>query len=123
MPYNWGPLFIVPTEVSQVYSGTILLREDLDRDLLTKQLAELNIKGPITRITNPWYYRKKGQSTWIKIGESEDQDTFFPVRWDTTALDNGEYEVMGFMHVFVRQESGQEISIARQNAVDVTVKN
>ncbi|TVQ99417.1 MAG: hypothetical protein EA399_07450 [Desulfovibrionales bacterium] len=123
MPYNWGPLFIVPTEVSQVYSGTILLREDLDRDLLTKQLAELNIKGPVIRITNPWYFRKKGQSTWIKIGESEDQDTFFPVRWDTTALDDGEYEVMGFMHVFVKQESGQEISIARQNAVDVTVKN
>lgn len=123
MSYNWGPLFIVPTEVSQVYSGTILLREDLDRDLLAKQLAKLNIKGPVSRITNPWYYRKKGESTWVKIGESEDQDTYFPVRWDTSALENGEYEVMGFMHVFVKQEDGQEISIARQNVVDVTVKN
>ncbi len=123
MSYNWGPLFIVPTEVSQVYSGTILLREDLDRDLLAKQLAKLNIKGPVSRITNPWYYRKKGESTWVKIGESEDQDTYFPVRWDTSALENGEYEVMGFMHVFVKQEDGQEISIARQNVVDVMVKN
>ncbi|PTN33932.1 hypothetical protein [Desulfonatronum sp. SC1] len=123
MSYNWGPLFIVPTELSQIYSGTILLREDLDRELLAKQLTKLNIKGPVSRITNPWYYRKKGEGTWVKIGESEDQEAFFPVRWDTTALEDGEYEVMGFMHVFVKQEGGREISIARQNVVDVTVKN
>lgn len=123
MSYNWGPLFIVPTEVSQVYSGTILLREDLDRDLLARQLEQLNIKGPVSRITNPWYYRKKGASTWVKIGESEEQDTFFPVRWDTTVLENGEYEVMGFMHVFVKQEGEREISIARQNVVEVSVRN
>lgn len=123
MSYNWGPIFIVPTEVSQIYSGTILLREDLDRELLAKQLAELNIQGPVSRITNPWYYRKKGLSTWIKIGESEEEETFFPVRWDTSFLENGEYEVMGFMHVFVKQEGGREVSIARQNVVKVTVRN
>ncbi len=47
MSYNWGPLFIVSTEMSQVYSGTILLREDLDRELLAKQLAKRNIKGAV----------------------------------------------------------------------------
>lgn len=123
MPNNWGPLFIVPTEVSQVYSGTILLREDLDRNLLAQELAELNIQGTVLRITNPWYYRQKNSESWIKIGESEDADQYFPVRWDTTKLQNGEYEVMGFMHVFVQQGNKEEIAMARQNIVQVTVQN
>lgn len=122
MSNNWGPLFIVPSEVSQIYSGTILLREDLDRELLSKELSELNIQGPITKITNPWYFRKKGGSTWVKIGESEEQEKYFPVRWDTTGLADGDYEVMGFMHVFVKQD-GREVAIARRNIVEVTVKN
>ena len=123
MSDNWGPHFIVPTEVSQIFSGTILLREDLDRELLAQQLEKLNFRGAISRISNPWYCRKKGDSTWIKIGESEDQEKYFPVRWDTTTLENGEYEVMGFMHVFVKQEGAQERVIARQNIVEVTIRN
>jgi len=123
MPNNWGPLFIVPTEVSQVYSGTILLREDLDRNLLSQELTEMNIQGTVLKVTNPWYYRQKGGGSWIKIGESDDAEQYFPVRWDTTKLENGEYEVMGFMHVFVQQGNKEEIAIARQNIVQVTVRN
>ena len=62
-------------------------------------------------VTNPWYYRKKNTDTWIKIGESEDRRRNFPVRWDTTNLGNGQYEVLGLMHVFVSKD-GEETAIA-----------
>jgi len=122
MSYNWGPHYIVPSEVLKTYSGSVLLREELDDDLLHKELQELGIGGPILRITNPWYYRKKKSNTWIKIGESIDKQSNFPARWDTTQLENGQYEIMGLMHVFVKK-NGSELAIARQNIVEVTVKN
>lgn len=122
MSYNWGPRYIVPTEAFKSYSGAVRLREELDEDLLHKELAELELSGPILRITNPWYYRKKGSETWIKIGESDDRHENFPVRWDTTNLENGQYEVMGLMHVFVKK-GAEEIAIARENIVEVTVMN
>ena len=34
MSYNWGPHYIVPSEVIKSYSGAILLREELEEDLL-----------------------------------------------------------------------------------------
>ena len=122
MPYNWGPHYIVPSEVLKTYSGAVLLREELNADLLHKELEEIGISGPIVKITNPWYYRKKKSDTWIKIGESDDKQGNFPARWDTTKLENGQYEVMGLMHVFVKS-NGTEVAIARQNVVEVTVKN
>jgi hypothetical protein len=122
MSYNWGPRYIVPSEVVKKYSGSVLLREEFDEDLLAKELKALGLKGPVLRVTNPWYYRPKSTSTWIKIGESRDQQANFPVRWDTTALANGQYEVLGLMHVFVRQNGG-EVAIARENVVEVTVAN
>jgi hypothetical protein len=70
MEYNWGPYFIVPSAALKNYSGVVKLREELDEDLLNKELEELGITGNIVRITNPWYFRKKGAQTWIKIGES-----------------------------------------------------
>ena len=71
MSYNWGPHYIVPTEVIKTYSGGVL-----------------------------------------------------PVRWDTTDLENGQYEVMGLMHVFVEEEEGiKGKAIARENIVEVTVEN
>jgi hypothetical protein len=73
-------------------------------------------------VTNPWYYRKKNTGAWIKIGESADRDENFPVRWDTRSLDNGQYEILGMMHVFVRK-GDEEKAIARQNVVEVTVEN
>ena len=122
MPYNWGPHYIVPSEIFKTYSGSVLLREEFDEDLLHKQLEELRFAGPIVRITNPWYYRKKNTDTWIKIGESADRSSQFPVMWDTTNLQNGQYEVMGLMHVFVRRE-GKDMTIAGQNIVEVAVEN
>jgi hypothetical protein len=122
MSYNWGPRYIVPSEVLKKYSGNVLLREELDEELLRKELGELGLAGPIVRIVNPWYYRQKNADTWIKLGESEDKQENFPVRWDTTILENGQYEVMGLMHVFVRTDGG-ETAIARENVVEVTVEN
>jgi hypothetical protein len=122
MSYNWGPRYIVPSEVLKTYSGSVLLREELDEELLHKELEELGLTGTIVRVTNPWYYRKKNTDSWIKIGESRDKQENFPVRWDTTSLENGQYEVMGLMHVFVRKD-GRETAIARENVVEVTVEN
>jgi len=122
MPYNWGPHYIVPTDVLKSYSGTVMLREEFDEDLLHKELQEMGISGPIVGITNPWYYRKKNSDTWVKIGESSDEQQNFPARWDTTSLQNGQYELMGLMHVFARK-SGADIAIARQNIVEVAVIN
>jgi hypothetical protein len=122
MSYNWGPYYIVPSEVLKEYSGNVLLREEFEEELLSKELEALSISGPIITITNPWYYRRKDSDTWIKIGESEDRHENFPVRWDTTRLENGQYEVMGLMHVVVKGEDGEKV-IARENVVEVTVAN
>jgi len=122
MSYNWGPRYIVPSEIFKTYSGSVLLREEFDEDLLHKQLEESGFAGPIVKITNPWYYRKKNAHTWIKIGESDDRSSHFPVMWDTANLQNGQYEVMGLMHVFVRKE-GKDMTIAGQNIVEVTLEN
>jgi len=122
MSYNWGPFYIVPSEVLKSYSGTVLLRETFDEVLLQKELDSIGISGPLLKISNPWYYRSKGATTWIKIGESSDKHENFPTRWDTANLPNGKYEVMGLMHVFVKKD-GSEIAIARENVIEVSVKN
>jgi small-conductance mechanosensitive channel len=122
MSHNWGPYYIVPSDVLKSYSGTVVLREQFDEELLRKELQSMGVLGPIVRITNPWYYRMKKTDTWIKIGESADEHQNFPTRWDTTSLKNGQYEVMGLMHVFVKR-NGAEIAIARQNIVEITVEN
>ena len=150
MSYNWGPHYIVPSSMLKKYSGSVLLREEFDEDMLHKELEEIGIIGRIVRVTNPWYYRKKNSDTWIKIGEADDICNNFPVRWDTTDLENGQYEILGLMHAFVRKDgpvrwdtislangqyeelgfkpifvrkSGEEIAIARENIVEVTVEN
>lgn len=122
MSYNWGPRYIVPSEVFKNYSGSVMLREEFDEDLLRKELEALGFTGSIVRVVNPWYYRKKNTDTWIKIGESQDRQQYFPVSWDTTSLKNGQYEVMGLMHVVVGKHGEEEI-IARGNVVEVTVEN
>lgn len=122
MPYNWGPHFIVPSETLRTFSGRILLREELDENLLRKDLDELGFSGPVVRIVNPWYIRKADQLSWVKVGESDDQVANFPVSWDTSTVDNGEYEVLGLMHVFVKDGNAQRV-VARQNIVRVTVTN
>ena len=122
MPYNWGPHYLVPSEVMKSYSGAVQLRENLDEELLSKELEEMNLTGSIIRIVNPWYFRKKDTDTWIKIGESSDKAQNFPIRWDTTVLENGKYEILGLMHVFVKKNGG-ETAIARENVVEINVEN
>lgn len=122
MSYDWGPHFIVPSEALKSYSGIVKLREELDESLLAKELEELGISGAIVKITNPWYYRRKNSETWIKVGESDNKRENFPVTWNTAGLENGKYEVLGLMHVFVKKDS-EERAIARQSVVEVSVKN
>jgi hypothetical protein len=122
MPRNWGPHFIVPTGTSGKYSGPVRLRETLDRQLLAEELQELRLPQKVVRILNPWYYRKRGDESWIKVGESDDEKGNFAVTWDTSGLENGSYEILGLMHVFVK-EGTREIAIARQAVTPVTVRN
>jgi hypothetical protein len=122
MPYHWGPNYIVPTEVLKVYSGQVLLREDYNDELLLKELEELGLAGSPVRVTNPWYYRKKGTRTWIKIGESANRAENFSVRWDTSGLPDGQYEILGMMHASLNKGDA-EYTIASDNMVEVTVKN
>ena len=122
MSFDWGPHFIVPSKSMKSFSGIVRLREDFDEDLLHKELEALGISGAVLKITNPWYYRRKSTSTWIKIGESENIRENFPVSWDTSTLENGQYEVLGLMHVFVKRDN-EKHAIARQNVVEVTIEN
>ena len=122
MSYDWGPHFIVPSESLKNFSGIVRLRESIDDDLLYKELEKLSLPKTVVKITNPWYYRKKYDETWIKIGESDDKREDFPVRWDTSNLKNGQYEVLGLMHVFVREGDAEKV-IARQSVVEVTIEN
>ena len=115
-------MFIVPSEKTNSFSGRIVLRERFDEDLLKKELAGLGFSGVPFKATNPWYYRKKGDDTWIKIGESDDKENWFSVPWDTTALKNGTYQVLGLMHVFAKG-GNQELVICRQNIADVKIIN
>jgi hypothetical protein len=122
MSIDWGPHYIVPSETLKAFSGRVLLRETFDQELLKKELNELGAPGDPIKATNPWYCRKTGTETWIKIGESSDKKENFAVSWDTTKLENGEYQVLGLMHVWVKKED-QEVIVARQNIVDVVVEN
>ena len=124
MSYNWGPYYIVPSESLKSYSGGVLLREEYDEALLSKELAELGFAGRVVGVNNRWYYRQKNSETWIQIGESQDKSGNFSVRWDTTVLENGQYEIMGLMHVYTEEQGGEKRkAIARENIVEVTVKN
>lgn len=122
MSYNWGPFFIVPSEKTSTFSRRVVLREKFDEDLLNKELAELGYSGVPFKATNPWYYRKKGTETWIKVGESDDRQNWFSVPWDTTTVENGNYEVLGQMHVLVK-EKDKDLVFFRQNIADVEVRN
>jgi hypothetical protein len=122
MSTDWGPHFIVPSETLKTFSGRVLLRETFDEELLKKELQELGLEGDPIKATNPWYCRKKGTETWIKIGESGQKIENYAVPWDTTKLENGEYQVLGLMHVWVKKDRGEYI-VAGQNIVDVTVEN
>jgi hypothetical protein len=119
---SWGPHFIVPTGSKGTYSGPVRLRETLDKEILAKELKRLDLPQKVVKVSNPWYYRQKGTETWLKVGESEDEKQNFAVTWDTTQLKNGQYEILGLMHVFV-QDGPRQAAIARQGITPVTVEN
>jgi hypothetical protein len=144
--YDWGPHYLVPSKALLNYSGCVLLREEFDEELLRKQMDERGLSGSIARVRNLWFYRKKYSETWTKIGESNDILGNFSVRWDTTCLENGQYEIVGFMLAIVDSVKCDEITLANgqyekwykpifvkkhlekwiigeQNIVEVTVEN
>ncbi|MFC1979031.1 hypothetical protein ACFLVP_03490 [Chloroflexota bacterium] len=112
MLYDWGPHYIVPSKVILNYSGCVSLRDKFDEELLRKQIGERRLSGSIVRISNYWFYRKKNSEIWTKIGESNDIRRNFATRWDTTYLENGQYEIIGFMQVFVDSIKWDEVTLA-----------
>ena len=120
---SWGPQFFVPTITIKHYSGRVLLRETLDDEMLRKELQAMNIDGKPVGFSNGWYIRKKGTQSWIKIGESTVREHDFAIRLDTTELENGAYQVLGFMSARIRTADMKEIVVARQNIADFEIRN
>lgn len=120
---NWGPQFLVPTIIIKHYCGRVLLRETLDDAMLRKELDAMRVSGQPSAYTNAWYIRKKGTLTWIKIGESTKREHDFGMRLDTAELENGAYQVLGFMSVRVKTEDNKEVTVSRQNIADFVIKN
>jgi hypothetical protein len=119
---HWGPRFIVPSITIRLYTGCVLLREELDDELLDKELESLGVRGKPVSYTNAWYIRRLGNQTWIKVGESSNRVRDFAVRLDTTDVSDGPYQVMGFMSVTVRTDQG-DVVVSRQNIADFDIKN
>jgi hypothetical protein len=120
---SWGPQFLVPTISIKHYSGRVLLRETLDDDMLRKELDSIRVSGQPFSYSNAWYIRKKGVLTWIKIGESTNREHDFAVRLDTSELENGAYQVLGFMSARVKTEDNREVTVSRQNIADLEIRN
>ncbi len=120
---HWGPQFLVPTITIKHYSGRVLLRETLDDEMLRKELEAMKISGRPYSYSNGWYIRKKGTLTWLKIGESTAREHDFAIRLDTTELENGAYQVLGFMSAKVKTDDRKEVIVSRQNIADFEIKN
>ena len=120
---SWGPQFFVPTISIKHYSGRVLLRESLDDEQLKKELEAMNIEGRPVGFINAWYIRKKGTQTWIKVGESTAREHDFGIRLDTTELENGPYQILGFMSAKVRTDDMKEVIVSRQNIADFEIRN
>jgi hypothetical protein len=110
--YDWGPHYLVPSKALINYSGIVLLREEYDEGLLRKQMDERGLSGSVIRINNLWYYRRKYSQKWTKVGESSDILRNFPVSWDTIGLENGQYEIIGFMIAYVGSTKWDEVTLA-----------
>jgi len=87
-----------------------------------RELEMLGLSGAILKVTSPWEYRRKNTDTCMKVRESEGREENFPVKWDASTLEIGLYEVLGLMHVSVKNAK-EEKTIARQKIVEVTVKS
>jgi hypothetical protein len=120
---SWGPQFLVPTISIKHYSGRVLLRETLDEAMLRKELDAMRVSGQPFAYSNGWYIRKKGTQTWMKVGESTAREHDFGMRLDTTELENGAYQVLGFMSAKVKTDDMKEIIVSRQNIADFEIRN
>jgi len=120
---HWGPQLKVPTISIKKYCGHVVLREDLDDELLKSELESLRISGSPIGYSNAWFIRRKGTQTWIKVGESVNRYQDFGVRLDTTELRNGTYQILGFMSVKVEKRDKKEIIVSRQSIADFEVRN
>ncbi len=119
---SWGPQFIVPCISIKRYYGCVLLRQNLDDDLLRKELNTMEISGRPAGYVNVWHIRKKGTSSWIRIGESSDRERDFCVRLNTRQFQNGLYQILGFLSVTVKSE-GDAWIISKQNIADFDIHN
>ncbi len=119
---DWGPHFVASSEAARILSGRILLKEDVDEGLLRRDLDSMGFSGPVVRIMNNWYIRRIGRNTWLQVGTSDRRDASFPVLWDSTSVENGEYEVLEQMNVVVKHGSNQQV-VARTNTVKVAIQN
>ena len=119
---SWGPQFQVPAITIKKYYGNVVLRETLDEELLKKELESLQIPGYPVGANNSWYIRKKGTQTWIKIGDSWRWEQDFAVCLDTTTLENGTYQVLGFISVKIKTTE-KELVVSRQSIADFVIKN
>jgi len=102
--FDWGPYYLVPSKALQNYSGCVLLRDSFDRELLRMHLDGRGFSGRVVKVINFWFYRKKSSEIWTKVGESCDISRNFSVKWNTTRLENGQYEIIGFMQAFVTND-------------------
>jgi hypothetical protein len=119
---SWGTHFTALSDTSRTFSGRILLREELDEAKLRHELDTLGLLGPIVKVMNQWYIRKVGHDTWLQVGESDEKASSFPVHWDSSTVENGDYEVLEEMKVFVKAGHEQKV-VARTNTMRVAVNN
>jgi len=119
---NWGTHFTASSDASRTFSGRIRLQEEIDEAQLRHELDKLGLVGPIVKIMNQWYIRRVGQDTWLQVGESDERASSFLVQWDSATVENGDYEVLEQMNVFVRA-GHQDKVVARTNTLRVAVNN
>ncbi len=123
MSENWGPYFIVPSLLRKTVSGSTVLGDSFDDSLLRQELIANCLPLDVVKVKNPWFYRKKNSDSWLMIGESDNIEDNFPVEWDFSRLQNGSYEVMALMQVFVEEGVSEKAVVARQNIAGVTVQS
>ena len=123
MPENWGPYFIVASILRKSESRSTVLRESFDYEVLRQELITNGLSPDVVKVINPWFYRKQNSNTWLMIGESDNIEENFPVEWDISRLQNGSYEIMALMQVFVAESVTEDTIIARQNITEVTIRN
>ncbi len=122
MSINWGLHFTATPDTSRVLSGRTLFKAEVDEALLRRELDSMGLSGPILGIINDRYIRRVGQDTWLQVGTSGEKDSNFPILWDSTSVENGDYEMLEQTYVVVK-EGATQTAIARQNIVRVAVQN